>query len=251
MRDIAAVMVTMDRSPGENYLGNTLANLERSDLFTSGRLCSFVTCDSLSGNWAREQIGELAHGKHYLVSLDVIDPGERIVANINVSTALEAGYRYKSKWVLFLEDDIDVCANFFDSVGLWLDQHADEKYKVYAFGAAYPDVATQYDKGLSSWEYPVRAYYGTQCFAVQGDDALSLANYISGHVYDKEPDGTAWDLLMHDWAGVDQMFLASCPSFVQHIGTSSIIRPRNNVHTFDSWPGRDWSYTQGEFQCPN
>ena len=77
-------------------------------------------------------------------------------------------------------------------------------------------------------------------------DALDLANYLTAHCFDKNPEGTAWDLLMHDWArdrwpGINH-FVASVPALVQHIGMNSIVNPRDNIHTFPSFKGGSWTF---------
>lgn len=245
MRDIAAVLITVDRSPQQNYLGETLSNLERGGLNTSRRLHSLTLVDSGPGSmWAESR----ARGTMRTSGPRV---GRRC-ANTNVAAALDIGAATACRWVLFLEDDIDVCADFFDSVGAWLDEAGClGEYPIYALGANYPQVDEAVAAGLSSWEYLVRQFYGTQALVIDSEYARSIADYLSAHCYDRTNDGTAYDLLMSDWAlrhGFSH-FLASCPSFVQHIGRSSSIRPRPRTHTFPSWPGRDWSYLNRRAQA--
>ena len=52
MRDITAAMVTIDRSPNDNYLAQTLDSFLQSDLLTSARLESFTVFDSAADRWA-------------------------------------------------------------------------------------------------------------------------------------------------------------------------------------------------------
>ncbi len=242
MRDITAAMVTIDRSPNDNYLVQTLHGLASSDLLESSRLEALTIFDSCADSWAESVI----QSADQLRRVGVFTPCHRLNANLNVAEALRQSGELSSQWVLFLEDDIAVCASFFDSVGAWLDDYATDEHRLYAFGAAYPHIDECVTKGLSSWEYPIGSFYGTQCFAIEAMDAMDLAAYLTSHCYDREFDGTAYDLLMCDWAveyGEDH-FLASCPSFVQHTGRSSIIRPRDQTHIFTSWPGVDWSYNK-------
>ena len=242
MRDITAAMVTIDRSPSGNYLAPTLRSLASSDLLQSVRLKALTVFDSCTNSWAESVI----QSDDQLRQVGVFTPCHRLNANHNVAEALRQSGERSSQWVLFLEDDIAVCASFFNSVGSWLDDYATDEHRLYAFGAAYPHIDECVAKGLSSWEYPVGSFYGTQCFAIEAIDAMDLAAYLTSHCYDRESDGTAYDLLICDWAreyGEDH-FLASCPSFVQHVGRSSVIRPRDKTHTFSSWPGVDWSYNK-------
>lgn len=240
MRDIAAVMVTVDRTPKPNYLAETLENLARSGAKPPRPL---VIADSGTDNgWSYPDIrrtwGSWVH-------LDQTD-GEFLCANLNVARALRLGAKSGAPWVLFLEDDIDVVADFFDSVGAWLDDHAREDRHLYAFGANYAQVGDLAARGIHAWDYPIEDFYGTQAIAVRAEDAPSLADYLEEHCFDLTPEGTRYDHLMRGWAKerwpeIDH-FLASCPSFVQHTGRSSVIDPREVVHVFPSWPGREWSY---------
>jgi hypothetical protein len=244
MRDVTAVMVTVDRTPNKNYLMETLANLRGSGMSTSTRLKWFILVDSGPGNkWAKAGIRMLPHKCCYVEGTD-----ERRCANMNVAAALRAGARSRAKWVLFLEDDIDVCDNFFDSVGAWLDDHERPTRMVYPLGAAYPQVDACQKDGRTSWEYPIGKFYGTQAVALRAEHADDCARYLEEHCYDRESDGTAYDLLISDWARDRwpniNYFLTPTPSMVQHIGRSSVIRPREHTHVFGSWPGRSWSYTR-------
>ena len=40
--------------------------------------------------------------------------------------------------------------------------------------------------------------------------------------------------------------LTPVPSFVQHIGETSFLTPKNTPHRFPSWPGRDWSFLKSK-----
>lgn len=237
--DIAAVMVTVDRSPRVNYLASTLTNLHRAGLAKSidcGRLrrLELVSPDL---NFAADAIDDCYTGGASI---------GRHPANLNVVSALRFGVGTGAPWTLFLEDDIDVCADFFDSVGTWLDDHARDDRRVYAFGANYPEVAEAAARGETSWDYRINKFYGTQALALRSEDAADLATYLVEHCYDRTDDGTAYDLLMADWSRLRwpeiHHFLASAPSFVEHIGRESLIRPRPETHRFPSWPGREWRY---------
>lgn len=247
MRDITATMVTIDRSPSDNYLAQTLHSLASSDLLESSRLETLTVFNSCADSWAESTI----QSNDQLRRVGTFTPCHKLNANHNVAEALRRSGERSNKWVLFLEDDISVCASFFDSVGAWLDDNATDEHKVFVFGVPYPHIDECLANGLSSWKYPIGSFYGTQCFAIGAIDAVDLAAYLTLHCYDREFDGTEYDLLMCDWArecGEDH-FLASCPSFVQHVGRSSIIRPRAETHIFPSWPGVNWSYIRQQETC--
>lgn len=246
MRDISVVMVTVDRTPKQNYLSATLENLKRSGMWESPRCQGFYLCNS--------RLDMFAHEALVAAGIDLKkDPGGLAMVPIerafrsatkNVSEALRLGAESGASWVLFLEDDIDVCDGFIDGVGVWLDRHAVPSCPVYAFGAAYDIIVALNRRGFTQWEYPVGGFYGTQAFAIRNADALSLSRWMNDYEFSKTGDGTGYDLIMHDWAGNlgVEYFLASVPSFVQHTGKESVISPRPVVHEFSSWPGRDWKY---------
>lgn len=246
-RDIAAVMITVDRSPAPNYLAETLANLKRGGLLSSHRLARFVMVDSGPGCDFASSAAHALRGHPTPPYSGVVGSAGRVCANVNVANALRVGAGL-APWVLFLEDDIDVCADFFDSVGAWLDDHAREDRRLCAFGAAYGWVEEAMAEGRAAADYPITQFYGTQALALRSKDALSLSAYLVEHCYDRTDDGTAYDLLMADWAQRTwpeiRHFLASAPSFVEHVGRTSAIRPRPETHTFPSWPGREWSYLE-------
>lgn len=241
-RDIAAVVVTVDRSPtAPNYLAETLGNLARSGAFASPRLASFDVVDSgsLVSGFVLDAAVRAGLADAFRCG-EARSVGSRRTANENVAVALEVGAGSGARWVLFLEDDVDVIDDFVGSVGAWLDDHARPDRIVCALGANYP----QAEGPLPAWDYRIEAFYGTQAFAIRADDAVDLARWLRAHVYDKNIDGTAYDLHMQDWAFArgERFFLASAPSFVQHVGRESVIRPRASTHTFPSWPGRAWRY---------
>ncbi len=262
-KDIAACMVTVDRSPKKNYLPETLENLQRSGMLDSERLGSFTLADSGPGEeFATETIREFVLSTTFNKNLELVDhdvelwvngpePDHKRVPNVNVAMALKEAARigetHDARWVLFLEDDIDVIDRFFYAVGLWLDLNAQKDRHVYAFGANYPQVQQLADAGRDAWHlYPIDCYYGTQAFAVSLEDARDLSAFLLDDPFVMNPDGAAWDLAMHRWAKARwpeiEHFSTSCPSFVEHTGRESVIAPRDETHRFPSWPGTDWRY---------
>lgn len=204
---MAVTMITINRFPRENYLHTTLDNLFRGGL------------------------SELQLFNGYGLS-----------PSANAARALRAGALAGQKWVLFLEDDIDVCADFIGSVERWLD-HCPEHRIIYSLGSTFHEV-TRSDSDSHWCDYPIDYFYGTQAFAVKSYGAFALAGWIESN-----PGGRLlgeYDLMIADYARERKVdnFIASCPSFVQHIGRDSIINPRESTHTFDTWLGREWSFGQ-------
>lgn len=226
----AVVMITIDRSPKPNFIGQTLAALDRSGVFQSLLLDSFTIFDS---------------GSASLKFLPMINGWPVLSAKRcpveNTAAALRHGAESGSPWVLFLEDDIDVCGRFLESISMWLEDHA-EGYEVFPLGANYNTIIAMERLGKTSWRYAVEQFYGTLAVAMRAETAGQVADYLMQRRGSTE--GSPYDLYMADWArerGITY-FLTPVPSFVQHTGVESVIRPGSIFHVYESWPGPDWSY---------
>jgi len=240
LADIAVVMPTCDRTP--SYFVETLYNLQRAGLWASPRFHSFTICrDDVDDNRDHVTVMEM-------FSVRVRGSASALLPCENAGRALVCGSLLPAPWVLYLEDDIDVCADFLDSVGDWLDDHANPAHRVYAFGAAYtPQIEAEIARGSSAWEYPVHAFYGTQAIALRAEDARSLGEYWQSNPMVRGVSAPGqYDLMLQDWLRnryADGRILASCPSMVAHLGHQSSIRPEDpSPPVFDSWRGRDWRY---------
>lgn len=240
---ISLVMPTLDRSPRKNFLGVTLENLIRAGVFDSYRLASFHLVDSGSPDTAIYLQSQAVNPDAVEVHLATT----RRVARENVAKCLQVGGESQADVVLYCEDDIDVCGNFLESVGRWLEDHLRPEIPLYAFGAAYVQIQHLFEKKkATSWVYDVGAFYGTQCFAVVPTVALEIAYWLRTHklVCGVDSPG-AYDLSIAEWAqskGVTH-FLASVPNFVQHLGDQSALD--NKFFAFPAWPGRSWTYASG------
>lgn len=249
---LVPVMITTNRSPKENYLPITRENLKGSGIEKSILLFPSKWSDiewRELDNWMGNVVGP-----EDAIYLPCENAGRALVRG--GEKAIETGV----SWVLFLEDDLDFCADFLSSVSSWLTDHSDDRYRLYAFGCAYPQIASlassgtvirngKETRGATSWQYPYASFYGTQCFAIRAEDAISLGSYLFTNplVRGVRSPG-AYDLMVHDWMRANYpgdeyaYFLASVPSFVQHIGRQSVCTGLDKTHTFPSWPGREWRY---------
>ena len=261
IRDIAVCIMTFDRRAygKKNYLEETLDNFTQVGGFLSDRFHSLHIVDGGSpaeGEWPHQGIKDIAYtmatpgaGAGY-PHVFVHASESKVLSCQNAARTLRAGIGSGAPWVLFCEDDLDFCGDFLESVGHWLDLFGDDKYPAFVFGAAYPATSLLASRGIYSWEYPIRSFYGTQCFAMRPAVAAELAAY-----WDSNPQvndvwsPSAYDLMMQQWVLTyrprQKFFLASCPSFVQHIGRQSIATGKPITHTFDSYPGRNWAFTEG------
>jgi len=261
--DISITLITTDRFPRKNYLSETINNLVRGGVFESERLNLVHLLPSSERDTHWKIVYSWIVDERRPINIHV--PHTSLLPCENAGRALQIGSQDKSKWVLFLEDDIDVCADFLDSVGKWLDRFGDNPdYRIFQFGCPYtPQV---YLSHPPIWEYhSYYDFYGTQCFAIRSEDAESLGKYIfsnaefvrpnpsynplipdedaSPFLYRRNP--AQYDLMFCQWAEINYpncRFVASVPSFVQHIGEESSLTDSVSCHKFPSWPGRDWRY---------
>jgi len=242
---ITVAMITMDRSSRgkANYLPITLANMKRAGVFQSRHLHALHVFDSGSPDgWLRGIINEqgISAECHYPIA------GPRLACE-NCGTALATAGLTDCDYVLFCEDDLDVSDGFLDSVADWLHDHGENgnQYPLFAFGAAYDQINQNFARGATAWVYPVRAFYGTQCFALRPADAVSLGSYVeSNPLIGGVRNPNAYDLMFHLWADMKYpgcSFLASVPSFVEHIGRESGCTGKDETHTFP-WRGADYRY---------
>lgn len=233
-RSIAVVMITVDRSPKQNYLDDTIRNLKRGGLFASPLLDSFSVVDSRG---ALEHQTEHMPMRHAVLHF----AGRDYLACENAGRALKIGAESDSQWILFCEDDIDTCANFLESVAAWLDRFANDRYGIYPFATPY-DINNS--NSQQSAEIAWDSFYGTQCFAIRPHHANLLGNYLlSNPLVKGEVQPTFYDLMIADWLRANNLLiLCSNPSFVEHIGRESVCTNHVITHRSPSWPGRDWSY---------
>jgi hypothetical protein len=164
------------------------------------------------------------------------------------------GAERNAEWVIFIEDDVAFIKHFVDAVADWLDDHATEQCRIYAFGAAcIPNRPADHQDGTQhpvnqargEWEYPARTFMGTQCIGFRQADTIAIIDGLTHyHPFNKTKHG--YDCELRRWA---EKTWGSClvrctaPSFVQHVGSESAIHS-GRMHTYPSWPGPDWTYTK-------
>ena len=247
MTRLALVLRTLDRTPKANYLGTTLANRARSGLWQSPVPFKLTLVDSGSpdphGFLAREAYPHVPQGDDRF-AVDLPPAGRVRTHNENATRAVEIAVLQHPDYMLMLEDDIDVCDRFLESVVVWLAEHARPDVLLYAFGANYAPIDVLAKQGYTSWKYPIDAFYGAQCYAVARQHLAHLAEWLGRHLLYKGRTPQCHDLLLHDWAKARNPhathFLASAPSFVDHIGRESALD--NKYFHFSSWPGPEWTY---------
>ena len=239
------VLITADRSPRQSYCSETLASLARSDLFNSDLDYSLTICDSGTGDGGVgfiEQAIEASVPEDARDKVEVVATNERLTPNQNCESALRRGAEKAGGdgWVIFLEDDLNFCGDWLGGVERWLCRHATEKRRLYLLGSVGD---SSDDAHGSARDYAIDGFYGTQCYALRSEDARTVSDY-SERIY-RQYKGH--DMMLKEWAYAHypqiDSFLASVPSFVQHIGIESAVDSAS-FHQFASFPGEDWVYAE-------
>lgn len=215
-----------------DYLHATMANLERAGVFASQVPWRMVVTDSGDqGGFVRQYAPDR-----------IVYQQTRAIPNLNGAAAILHAAALGVGWVLFLEDDIDVCDDFLESVNAWINDVVDAKYRVYSLCANYVELE---DCDGPKWDYPVAKFYGSQALALRSGDAASFGAYVVARQ-------ATWlspkkfDILLKEWhlktyPPLENM-AASFPNMVQHMGRVSSVHTDGPFHEYWTWPGPDWSY---------
>lgn len=153
--------------------------------------------------------------------------------------AFEEAAKTPADFVMFLEDDIDVIDNFFHATAAWLADVAHTGHRFFPLCAAYEEVL----KSKLFWEYPLEKFYGTQAFVIPSADVPGVVEKLN-RTPDRYPN--SFDLALAEVLDMKSC-LTPAPSFVQHIGEHSAIHP-GRFHTYQSWPGPNWSYVPLDYR---
>lgn len=238
---ISVAIKTWDRGE-DNYLGETVINLERSGVLDSAHLAApILLVDSGSRDPDEFVHRELARcSRRDVFGLN----SEKRTLHQNAAAAIRLASMRDADYVLVLEDDLDFCSRFLESVASWLEDHFNPAFPMFVFGANYDPIAESCRRLKTSWKYPVSIFYGAQALVWKTKVAVQLAEWLGPDPsYGlKQTRDHGHDLLLQRWGASlgASCFLASAPSFVQHVGRRSGIG--NRFFTFSSWPGRKWSY---------
>lgn len=227
---IIIVMITRDREEfnKKNYYNATMESFERSGLWTSSVEFEFHVFDGGSKNFDFMEKNKRSSRIKVHTLTEVPAP------NVNAGRALWSGSQIGAiadgDFVLFVEDDIELCGDFLDSVGAWLKAHNRIDRRVFTFYTPYREVEEAFDARCTAWDYPVEKFYGTQCLATRLGDAASLGDFLMSLPY-----ATAgYDIEAQKWSKerypyID-FFLASVPCFAQHVGRQSVLFGDDRFH---------------------
>lgn len=244
-------MRCIDRSPKENYIHTTMKSLIASGLFNSKLSFEFHLFDGGSPS--------LDYLKQYkeLKNLSIHTPKVETTKNEDWLRAVGYCEQIKCDYVIQLEDDILFCNKWLESINTYLKKHKKliDDNPMVSFYTPYKEIERRTKKKIEYWDQSFQQFYGTQCILFKKDIALKAVNHIIKGIKDinnysfkfrkknHKPAGmigACIDLWLQEW-GVheypNKFFIASCPSFVQHIGET----PNKHLHQ-SHFLGQKWSY---------
>lgn len=215
---IAAIMMTMDRSPRHNYLASSIASMIASGMCDDSRV-SFSLFHSGKGrsNLDIELIQRSCATLHEQSQLDHF--------NLGIAKALRLAAEQNADYVLFFEDDVHVAHDFPDFV---CSQLALEPTAVFLdFATYFQEVETAYLRGERFVELNAAHFYGTQCFCMPTQHAISFSDNISKNQSQRAGFADTWIQYWLADNALDDQIMSSVPSAVQHVGRDS-----NHSHSF-------------------
>jgi len=234
------VISTADRSPGDNYLLDTLENLQASGVFSSRIPHELVIVDTGKGvrHRAQAEIWLATRG----IPATVITPEEKCSGLRNAAEGLKYA-SLTASWVIFLEDDVETCGMFLESVSAWLSDLPESEYDFHPLCAGYSSKAGR-ERTQKVWEFPISAFYGTQGYVVSRQVARSIGVYLD-ELEDQTHQRFGHDMAIKAWANKRWpeliYFQAPGMDFVQHIGKNSSIHP-GRFHQYPHFGGLRWTY---------
>ena len=111
---IAVVIITVDRVPGNNYLSNTLESLRASGACDDTRF----SIDIYHSGAERSNL-DISLIKNCNATLHLYET--KTHTNLSSYNALNIAVNRNPEYVVFLEDDIDVCSDFPDFICSQID----------------------------------------------------------------------------------------------------------------------------------
>lgn len=248
----AIAIRTCDRHPQKNFLGSTIKNLFEhggAAATRSNRSESIgfkVVIGDGRGFDRIEWQNEFNSACDSSNATPLTNAG--LTPNQNAGSAIQCAAMLDPEWVIFLEDDLDFCSEFLESVDLWLRDWARDDRRVYSLCCAFKQ-GNPFINPMPFWDMPAGVFFGTQGFIMRKDDASSFAQFLMD--LDPIQVPTTLDFQLAHWLFQNHpnapYITATCPSFVQHVGFESSIH-NGRFHSYRSFD-RGFKYLQAENPC--
>lgn len=236
-------------SGGTNYLHKTIGSMMRSGLFDSSDFeLHLFDGGSKSMDYLNPYFG--------LRNTHVHKVDGKITNNENWLRSVDYAERLDCDHILCVEDDILVCDRWIESIKKFVmnNNHLIDTNPMVSFYAPYSEIKQRTENRDKHWKYPYRKFYGTQCVMFRKLVGLECSRHIRNAIENMDQynfnfrercaangmKSRSIDLWLQEW-GINefpkQTFVASCPSYVQHIGRKG----ENHLHQ-SHFLGEDWSY---------
>lgn len=227
----------------DNFIHTTINSLIKSDLFKSK--CDFEfhlfdggvpLNDKLLPISIEKPSIEYLNKYKYLKNTFIHCADKYLTKNENWLRMISETKYIVYDYLIMLEDDLVFCNKWIESINLFCNKYENllNNHPFISFYASYKEIEKEYKKGKEYWDqYTAEQFYGTQCILFKKKKALECFDYISNGIENindivfKKPRNTELlkirciDLWIQEWLMnkyPDSNVVASCPSFVQHIG---------------------------------
>lgn len=185
--------------------------------------------------------------QHPLVKGLHLAHGADISPNANGCRALRMAAKDSARWVVAMEDDVDIIDDFIPSLVRWLIDFATPQQLFYPLSCFYPGaIAANTHQG--AWlDYPISEFYGSQGFVMRTADALDFARWVPTLGLSFERD-VSLDLRLAEWhllRSPIQHLRTPAPCFLDHIGEFSAIGPPGSWERVGKVVGFDREHKYG------
>jgi len=231
---------TVNRYPKKNYLKTTLRSLQEGGVFDYPDV-KVIVSDSGSQNGLlhiRDYTKEYQDIWHKITFLE---NKEKLSANANNSKIINYCAELTDNYVIYMQDDQIVRPDLMKYINIFIEKYSDAP--VWTFYASYGEVLKQAKKGIDKWDYPYKNYYGSLCYALRKNDALSYAKMLKEHA--DKGQGIGGDMILKKWLRDNypekKYLVASCPCYTQHIGEESMLSASHGIRrnqSFDEFFGK-------------
>lgn len=225
------VMMTVNRAEGysgksQNYVHTTIENLRKAHVFDyPGTIVNLME----SGSTDLSYLDFLKNSRDKY-PVNIIQSNRRLFLPENFSRSLRYGAAQAKRYVILMEDDVELVPHFMDTLNKFVGKY--NKEYLWSMHAAYKEIAKEAKKGKDMFKLSAGKFYGNLCIILKVEYALELADWIDVYRIKKKARKCV-DLQVGKWLRVmhkDNPYVCCmCPCKVQHIGDESCIDNNKQV----------------------